>query len=249
MRMDGRHVLVTGAASGIGRATAHLLARLGARLTLIDRDEEGLQGTLEGLGDGGHLVLAADLRDLAGIEALMLRSADRNGLLQGAVHAAGIQRILPAKALTPEGWRELMTVNAEAGLALARAFPGRKISGGGPGSIVFISSVIGLAGSPGAVAYSMSKGALHGLTASLALEFAPKRIRVNCVAPGFVRTPLFDRTASTWDAATWAAVEARHPLGFGEPEDVANAAAFLLADTGRWITGTVLVADGGYLAQ
>ena len=95
----------------------------------------------------------------------------------------------------------------------------------------------------------MSKAALHGMTHSLALEFASKKLRVNCIAPGFVRTALFEKTARMWDEAQFQAVEAQHPLGFGLPEDIANAVAFLAADTARWITGSVLVVDGGYLAR
>jgi NAD(P)-dependent dehydrogenase (short-subunit alcohol dehydrogenase family) len=114
---------------------------------------------------------------------------------------------------------------------------------------VFISSIMALAGSPGAIAYSASKAALHGMARSMAMEFAPRNIRVNCVAPGFVRTPMYERTEQLWDDEQKKAVEANHPLGIGAPEDIANAVAFLCCDTGRWITGTVLVVDGGYLAR
>jgi NAD(P)-dependent dehydrogenase (short-subunit alcohol dehydrogenase family) len=117
------------------------------------------------------------------------------------------------------------------------------------GSIVFISSVMASVGAPGAAAYSLSKAALHGLARSLALELAPVQIRVNCVAPGFVQTPMFDRMASSWDAEQRARVGADHPLGLGAPLDVAHSVAFLLADTARWITGTVLTVDGGYTAH
>ena len=84
---------------------------------------------------------------------------------------------------------------------------------------------------------------------SMAMELAARRIRVNCVAPAFVKTPMFEHLEKLWDSSQYARVEALHPLGYGQPEDVANAAAFLLADTARWITGTVLVVDGGYTAQ
>jgi NAD(P)-dependent dehydrogenase (short-subunit alcohol dehydrogenase family) len=134
-------------------------------------------------------------------------------------------------------------------VALAKAMHSKRVYAGDSGSIVFISSIMALAGSPGAIAYSMSKSALHGVARSLALEYAAKRIRVNCVVPGFVRTPLFDRTEKLWDPEQRKSVELQHPLGFGDPIDIAHAVAFLLADTGKWITGTALVVDGGYLAR
>ena len=132
---------------------------------------------------------------------------------------------------------------------LAKAMSGKKNYAGERGSIIFISSVMAHAGSAGAIAYSMSKAALEGIARPLALELAARRIRVNCIAPGFVRTPLLDETSKQWDDASRKAVEDLHPLGFGDPEDVANAVAFLVADTGRWITGSTLVVDGGYLAR
>lgn len=249
MDMTGRHVLVTGAGSGIGRSVATLLDRLGATLSLVDLSPSGLEESLSLLGSGRHRTLVSDLSNLQEADDLLRQAVDAGGRLHGMVHSAGIQEVLPAKSLTVESWRKVFAVNAEAGLALAKGFQSRKIYGGERGSIVFISSIMGLVGSPGAIAYSMSKAALHGMARSLALEYAPRSIRVNCVAPGFVKTALLERTSRLWGAEQAKAVESLHPLGFGEPEDVAHAVAFLLADTGRWITGSVLVVDGGYLAR
>ena len=245
-----RHYLVTGASSGIGRSTALLLHRLGARLALIDRDEAGLVELATALGDDhGIRTYCADLADIAVIQELVERCVGAAGLLHGVVHCAGIQSIAPVRSLQVEVWRRIFAVNTEAALALGKAMAGRKVYAGGHGALVFISSVMASVGSPGAISYSMSKAALEGMARSLALELAGRRIRVNCIAPGFVQTPMFERTEQMWDADQRAAVERQHPLGFGQPEDVANAVAFLLADTGRWITGSVLHVDGGYLAQ
>jgi NAD(P)-dependent dehydrogenase (short-subunit alcohol dehydrogenase family) len=249
MDLAGRHYLVTGAGSGIGRAVASLLAARGAATSLVDVAPAALESTAAGLGGSLHRTHVFDLRQTDGIEALVASVVAAGGLLHGVVHAAGIQQVAPVRVLQQASWREILAVNTEAGLALAKTLSSRKVYAGSHGAVVFISSVIGLTGSPGAVAYSMSKSALHGMTRSLALDLAPRKIRVNCVAPGFVRTPLLERTEKLWTEDQRRQVEARHPLGFGEPEDVANAVAFLLADTGRWITGTVLVVDGGYLAQ
>lgn len=246
--LSGRHYLITGAASGIGRATAIEANRLGATLSLVDRDSDGLAETVRMIG-GATAVFQFDLRNTAQTDGLVADIVSKSGRLHGLAHCAGIQSIMPAKMLVMDKWREIFAVNAEAALALAKNMQSKKVYAGENGSVVFISSIMALAGSPGASAYSMSKSALHGMSRSLALEFAPKRIRVNCIAPGFVHTPLFSSTEKLWDAEQKKAVEDQHPLGFGEPEDIANAVMFLLADSGRWITGSTLVVDGGYLAR
>lgn len=248
LTLIGQHYLVTGAASGIGRATASLFAALGARITAIDQNEASLAHLVDHLPNGPHASRVYDLAETDGIDDLVREIVSANGLLQGMVHAAGTQAVMPARDIKPEIWRRILAVNTEAALALARNMSRKRVCQGG-GAVVFISSVMALAGSAGSVAYSMSKSALHGLARSLALELAPMGVRVNCVAPGFVRTPMLERLESTWDIAQRDAVEALHPLGFGEAEDIANAAAFLVAATGRWVTGSVLVVDGGYLAK
>ena len=117
------------------------------------------------------------------------------------------------------------------------------------GSIVLMASVMGLVGAVGRSVYCSSKGAVVGLTKSLALELARDGLRVNCVAPAFVATSMFQEMKTQLGAEQIGAIESAHPLGIGEPRDVAHAIAFLLADTGRWITGTTLVVDGGYTAH
>lgn len=175
--------------------------------------------------------------------------AEEWGTMTAMVHAAGLPCILPLKGLSPEAYRDVFTINTEAALALARAFQRKRVYAGERGSIVFISSVMALVGSPAAIGYSMSKAALVGMTRSMAIELGPRNIRVNCVAPGFVRTPMYNKVAKLWDEEQFARVANLHPLGWGEPEDIANAIVFLIADTGRWITGTVLTVDGGFTAQ
>ncbi|MCX6925050.1 MAG: SDR family NAD(P)-dependent oxidoreductase [Verrucomicrobia bacterium] len=247
--LRGRRVLVTGAASGIGLATCQLLSRLGGRIVAVDANVEGITRALASFEGTEHDSRFFDLREVERIPRWLVEVAAAGGPLFGVVHAAGLSCIQPARLLEPNRYRDVMLVNTEAALALARGFQNKKVSEPSGGSIIFVSSVMALVGSPGAAAYGMTKAALMGLTKSLAVEFAPRKVRVNCVAPGFVKTPMFDRLSSMWDGEQRTHVESEHPLGLGEPVDVANAIAFLLADTGRWITGSVLVLDGGYSAH
>lgn len=249
MDLTGRRYLVTGAASGIGRATAVLLSQLGARVACADMNKNALHESLRLLNGPGHCALVYDFRDLDGIPNWLADTARNFGTLHGFVHAAGIPAPWPLRSLSIELWKEALAVNTEAALLLAKVFQGRTIYAGENGSIVFISSIMGSVGSAAASVYSMTKAALDGMARSLAIELASRKIRVNCVAPAFVQTPMLERVGASWDSAQRAMVEALHPLGLGLPEDIANAVAFLLADTGRWITGTILVVDGGYSAQ
>jgi NAD(P)-dependent dehydrogenase (short-subunit alcohol dehydrogenase family) len=249
LELRGRRILVTGAASGIGLATCQLLSRLGGRVIAIDSNAEGVTMAVGSFEGKGHESRCFDLRRIEDIPSMLVEVATEGDPLFGVVHAAGLSCIQPARLLAPRYYRDVMLVNTEAALALARGFISKKVSDQSGGSIVFVSSVMAWAGSPGAVAYGMSKAALTGMAKSLAVELAPRKIRVNCVAPGFVKSPMFDRVSGMWDADQRGRVESEHLLGFGEPADVANAIAFLLADSGRWITGSVLVVDGGYTAH
>jgi len=250
MALTGRTFLVTGAASGIGRATSVLLSRLGARVACLDIDEEGLAETRRLLESGdAHNFQVGDLKDLNNIAGWLSECVKSLGPLHGFVHAAGLPAPWPLRGLSASMWNDVRLINTEAALILTKEFHGRKIYAGDHGSVVFISSVMARVGSPAAAVYSMTKSALEGMARSLAMELAPRGIRVNCVAPGFVRTPMLGRMEALQEPGYAARLEALHPLGLGQPEDVANAAAFLLGDAARWITGTVVVVDGGYTAQ
>ncbi len=249
LALSGRRFLVSGAASGIGQATAILLSQLGATVMGVDLDEAGLAQTQPALAGEGHHMLPVDLSDLPAIPKWLESLAETQGRLHGLVHAAGVQATVPFRQLSHDKWRQVFLVNTEAGLALAKGFLARNVYAGEHGSIVFISSVMGAVSLPGLAAYSLSKGALEGAMRALALELAPKGIRVNAVAPAFVRTRMFENMQKLWTPEQSARLESQHPLGIGTPEDVAHAVVFLLSDAARWITGTRLVVDGGYTAQ
>ena len=179
----------------------------------------------------------------------MLGLADRVGKLQGLVHCAGISETVPVRFMTVQQAEGLMRVNWLAALELARGFRQKRVFAGSEGRIVLISSVLANAGRPGMSAYASSKGAIQSLARTLAVELAPEGITVNAVAPGLVRTEMKAGLGRQLTEAQIQGFAEQHPLGIGSPLDVAYAVAYLLAVTGRWVTGTVLTVDGGYSAQ
>jgi NAD(P)-dependent dehydrogenase (short-subunit alcohol dehydrogenase family) len=246
--MSGRTILVTGASSGIGRETALLLGRLGARVVLNGRSEERLRETLAGMEGEGHSIEPRDLEETEGIATWLQEVAARSGPLEGLVHSAGLHIVAPVRFHDAKKAESLLRVNVLAAMSLVKGLCRKGVHGNGA-SAVLIASVMGLVGQPGVSAYAASKGALIALGKSLALELAKENIRVNCVAAGSVRTPMTERFGDVFNEEQLAAIEKMHPLGLGEPIDVAHAIAFLLSPASRWITGTTLVVDGGYTAH
>ncbi|MEO8657021.1 MAG: SDR family NAD(P)-dependent oxidoreductase [Bryobacteraceae bacterium] len=248
MDLTGRRYLVTGASSGIGRETAILLSELGAEVTVSGRNLDRLQQTLGELSGAGHQVAAFDLAALDEIPGWMKGLAvDRP--FDGLVHSAGLHAMTPARSISAAKIDALMRTNFSAAAMLARGFSQKSCRRDTGGSIVFLSSVVAQAGQPAVSLYSATKAALTGLAKSLAVELARDLIRVNCVAPGIVKSEMSDQMRESLAPEQFDAIERMHPLGLGSGRDVAHAIAFLLAATGRWITGTTLIVDGGYLAQ
>ena len=246
--MSGRTVVVTGASAGIGRDTAILLSQLGARVVLVGRNVERLNATAAQLAGNAHIVEAFDLNQLDAIPGWMKQLVAKSGELSGVVHCAGVQQTMPLRAATVSAAEDLMRVNVLAALMLAKGLRQKGVRAA-DASLVLVASVMGLVGAPGRAVYCASKGAIISMTRALALELAAEKIRVNCVAPAFVKTEMLDELKAVAGAEQMAAVEARHPLGFGEPRDVSHSIAFLLSPASRWTTGTTLTVDGGYTAQ
>jgi NAD(P)-dependent dehydrogenase (short-subunit alcohol dehydrogenase family) len=246
--LTGRTILVTGASSGIGRVTSVLLSRLGAQVVLVGRNPDQLRETAERCEGAPCRIEPLDLAAAEDIPGWLKSVAAATGPLHGLVHSAGIQIVSPLRFLKSEALAQTLQINLTVGIQLAKGFRQKNVCAA-PSSIVFLASVMGLVGQPGLAAYSASKGALIALARSLALELAAEGIRVNCVAPGCVQTEMVDKLAASLTPQQFDAVKAMHPLGLGDPLDVAHAIAFLLADTGRWITGTTLAVDGGYTAH
>jgi len=248
MLMDGKTILVTGASSGIGRETAILLSRLKARVVLVGRNPERLEETKERMTGVNHLVEPFDLTAGDLIPGWLKQIASGTGPLSGLVHGAGVHQAIPLRVLTAGKVEEVMRANVTSAIMLVKAFR-QKGCCSRPASIVLFSSAAGLAGQPSVSVYAASKAAIIGFTRSAAMELAPEGLRVNCIAAGYVSTPMTEGLRDKLTPEQFEAIEKSHPLGIGTPLDVAHAAAFLLAQTGRWITGTTLVADGGFTAQ
>lgn len=248
MSLEGKTIIVTGAASGIGRETAVLLHNLGANLLLLDRQEDGLARLSEKI-EGVYRVI--DLMDFDSIRSCILEAKEELGsAYTGLVHCAGIPSVLPLRALSNDQYEKVMKINVQAGLNLMKVFSSKQgHDSSQQASAVFISSVYGIVGSAANVAYATSKAAIIGMTKSLAVELSSKNIRVNCVAPGFIKTNMADGVNAMFDMDYSERIEAMHPLGWGEAVDIANSIAFLLSDASKWTTGAVFNIDGGFTAQ
>lgn len=239
--ISGKKILLTGASSGIGRACALQLIAAGAHLVAVGRNEEMLRD----IGLAKEQIYVIDLLDEVAIKTLIPRLKADVGPLDGCVLAAGMHTFRP---LMMESFNDIYrpwAINVQSCLGfLALLIKGRLLAKGG-GLVLFSSSAAHIA-SAGAVSYAASKGAIESATRALAIELAAQKIRVNAIAPGVVHTPMSDALLSKLTVAQRAALEARHPMGFGVPDDVASAVLFLLSTDARWVTGVVLPVDGGY---
>lgn len=245
----GKSIVITGASAGIGRSAAILLSELGGRVTLAGRNQSRLEETLGQMTGDGHRIARFDFQKTDSIGDWFAGLVAEQGPFDGLVHSAGVGSLVPLRALTTSHIDDVMRINVVAAMALTKAFSRKRAYQPGA-SIVLVASVAGLAGVPVRTAYSASKGALIAFARSAAMELAKSGIRVNCVAPAYVKTEMFEEAFKTMTPEQMQKlIEATQPLGVGTPLDVAHAIAFLIAGTGRWITGSVLAVDGGYTAQ
>lgn len=242
--LTGKRVLVTGASSGLGQAIALACAKMGAELLVTGRDQARLAQTLEQLQAISalpHQAVVADLTQASEREALVNAVGAE---IHGLVHSAGISRLCPVRMMSEAHLREVQSINVDAPLLLTQALLKRNLVGV-QGSILFIASIAAHIGVAGVGAYSGTKAALIAISRCLAMEVVKRRIRVNCLCPALVETPLLDATMQAIGADSTEKQRSYYPLGFGKPEDVSNAALFMLSDGSRWITGVDLVMDGG----
>ena len=246
--LSNKHIVITGASSGIGREVALLVNKLGAKVSLIGRKRDLLESLIQDLQGGENQFYEFDVTNFNEIDNLVSRIVATNGLIDGFVHSAGIEMTRPLKMLKVEHYREVFDINAISALEITKSIT-KNCNISPNASIIYISSIVGILGQPGKTAYSASKGALIAAAKCLALELAPKGIRVNTILPALVETEMSSKILASLSEEGKNNVLKMHPLGFGKPNDIANSAAFLLSSAAKWITGSEFLIDGGYSAS
>jgi NAD(P)-dependent dehydrogenase (short-subunit alcohol dehydrogenase family) len=244
MSVSGRRFVITGGSSGIGLATARLLVESGAQVGLVARGADRLEEAVASIGDGAW-GRVCDVADPEQVQGLADAVQDRWDGLDGLVNNAGVAPMGGVEEADLESWNRCFAVNVTAPFLVTRALLGVLRAGEAP-AVVNVSSTLADKAIPGMIAYGPAKAALNQLTRALALELAPS-IRVSAVMPAVVDTPIHE--ARGLSKAQVKGMGRIHPLRrIGQPEDVAQAIAFLLSEEASWMTGTVLPVDGGMLA-
>ncbi len=249
-RLDGKVALVTGAASGIGAATALRFAQEGARIVGFDLKEafDGEWAEAVKTAPAAHFA-TGDVRDEAALDAVVADAIDRFGQIDVLMNSAGVAGGGPVHLISVEDWDRVVDINLKGSFLASRAVLPHMLERE-TGNIINVASVEGIEGFEGGSAYNASKGAVMLLTKNMAIDYARRGIRVNTICPGFIQTPLLGETfeSEALKPQRDAIVDA-HQLGrFGKPVEIANAAVFLASDEASFVTGHALVVDGGYTA-
>lgn len=247
--LDGKTILVTGASSGIGRQCAIDCSKMGAKVVLVARNEERLAETLSQMEGEGHLCVAYNLTDFDGMATMVKDVVAHVGPIDGVLHCAGISTTEPLKLTSPERLDEFFKANVYSAILLSKEICKLRNYNKEGATIVFFSSVMGVVGESLKSSYSLTKGALISGMRSLACEYAKKNIRLNCVSPGVIETPINADQPYMKDPELRAQFEAKHLLGIGKTTDISNACIYLLSDASRWVTGQNLVVDGGFTVR
>jgi NAD(P)-dependent dehydrogenase (short-subunit alcohol dehydrogenase family) len=242
LSLTGKHILVTGASSGMGKVFARMISEQGGQVTLLARNTERLQQTLDSLVGDGHQICVCDLTD----ESQLKKVVGDIQPLDGIVFCAGINEFVPVKFVKQEKIERMFQTNYFSQLLLLQQLLKKKQLNKGA-SVVFISSVSSVMGVQGTLLYASSKGAINSAVRVLASELAGQRIRVNAILPGIVQTEMLSGT--NIDEETFTKQEEKYPLGLGSPEDVGYAVLFHLAEASRWLTGQCMIIDGGMVLK
>lgn len=239
-------IIITGASSGIGRQCAITCSQMDAKVILIARNKVNLEATINQMDNPDiHKIIPMDVTDFSKIEAVISEIVNEVGKVSGFIHSAGIEETIPFNIIKYDNFQRLFDVNFYSALEFARCLSKIKFHVENNLSLVFISSLAAQCGQKGLVAYSSSKAALTGAVKSMSVELAQKKIRINTIEPGWIKgTEMTNKYEENDEERIL-----MYPLGYGKPEDVANACIYLLSEAGCWITGTNLIVDGGYLAK
>lgn len=237
--LTGKHILVTGASSGMGKVFARMIAAEGAVVSLLARNEERLTQTLNSLNGEGHKVFVCDLTD----DEQIKKVATELNPIDGAVFCAGINDYVPLKFVSQSKIEPIFKTNFYSQVILTQSLVKKKQINKGA-SLVFISSLSSKLGVPGTLLYASSKAALDSAVRVMAAEMAPQGIRVNSICPGIVKTEMLSGTNISEEQ--FVEQEKEYPLGLGTPENVGYAVLFHLSDGSRWLTGQSMIIDGGY---
>ena len=247
--LKNKNILITGASSGIGKQCTISCSKMGANIILIARNEARLRETLAQLGKGNHLHYLLDITTYDKIEPIIKDAVSKVGKISGFIHSAGIEMTLPIKLMKHEHYEKLFAINTISGFEIAKILSKKKYLNSIGSSFIFIASIMGVLGQSGKVGYCSSKGALISGMKAMALELSSKNIRVNCISPAIVETEMTKQLFEQVSEESKNEILNMHPMGFGEPKDVANACIYLLSDASKWVTGTNLILDGGYSAR
>jgi NAD(P)-dependent dehydrogenase (short-subunit alcohol dehydrogenase family) len=249
LNLLNKRILITGASSGIGKAIAIEASKNGAMVVLLARDVEKLNATQQELNHPeNHHIISCDLTEEGFEKQLELQLMDL-GTFDGFVHAAGVSPTVPLKLIKNQEVKKCFQLNVYAALWITQILMKPKLRNSEGFSAVYISSVVSEVGEKGKTLYSMSKSALIGMSKSLALEYASKGVRFNCISPAVVETPLSQKSYFRQDPEAMKEILKKHPLGLGTPEDIGHAAVYLLSKFSKWVTGTNMRVDGGFLAK
>ena len=248
----GKVALVTGGASGIGRAAALAFAQAGARVVVADINDAGGAETVSQIESAGSegVFVHCDVSDEASVRELLASVQERFGALHAAFNNAGSEGVsAEVHEVASYLWQRTLDINLTGAMLCIKYEVPLMLEGGG-GAIVNCSSILGLVGMSATAAYTASKHGLIGLTKATAIELAPKGIRVNAICPGFIETPMLDRAGVIASDEAKQAAEALHPMNrLGLPHEVANAALWLCSAGASFVTGVALPVDGGYVAR
>jgi len=247
--LKGKNIVITGASSGIGRQCAISCSQMGASLVLIARNEERLKETYNNLERGDHLYYSQDITKYEEIKLIIKDTVAKIGKISGFIHSAGIEMTLPLKIMKPEYYNELYSVNVISGFEFAKIISKKKYLDSKGASFVFIASIMGVLGQAGKIGYCSSKSSLISGIKAMSLELVNKRIRCNTISPSVVKTEMSKKMFDSLSEDSKKEIEHMHPLGLGDPRDIANACIYLLSDASKWVTGTNLIVDGGYSAK